>query len=231
MADIRTSEIPELNEDWNPFFDPQVQEVLAMRKTVLPNADGVAVRFLKAWPISAYLEIAALANDATRAEEDSIFLGLYNSDPEFISKLLAAVTNYVRLPKQSWDIYRALVECQHEWGIPEACERLARGRLLGVIDLPDGGLVTSERIPFSEILTEFKKELPHLYGSKDNLRKATHRVIKSRMAILADWSQNLEARVQVGSLRNLDSLPCEIRANYYQINPPAKIRRKKPSKM
>jgi hypothetical protein len=108
---------------WNPFFDTDVQAVLATRKEInqiepkfpKPGTNS----FLRAWPIIAYKEIIRIAYWPARdAYENTWFFDYYNWDSDFIASLLLAVTRYKDVPVIKWDLRRALVEC-HRWAEAE----------------------------------------------------------------------------------------------------------------
>jgi hypothetical protein len=226
MGDKRTSEIPSLSEFENPFFDHDVQAILQTRKVLSKQAPPECSHLLKAWPIRAYSEISALANDSGRAEGNSCFYSFYNWDPDFISKLLVAITKYVIIPKESWDIYRIIVECQHTWSDSAAILRVRNG------DIPEDGIVCDGTFDFADLAKQIGEEFPHAGtdARRENLRKVAHRVRINREKVIKLWKENYESLKLVVFPEDQSLMCCHPAAKYFSPSG-FKIRRRKSSKM
>jgi hypothetical protein len=245
MADKRTEDFPLGSWEkgqfdyflWNAFFDDDVQRILRTRKELnyrepkFPKAGTNSL--LLSWPIKAYRDLAYLVYDAPKYWEEPWFPTFYHWDPEFISKLLVAMTSYKNLPPNKWDLTRAVVECPREESLPSKRSQIEELLKPGTIIPPDELQETIRMLDFVELEKIINDAFPHLKSTStrpDNLRTGVfYKERKNRREILKDWAENFSSDERVSIPEDLSTMPCRPDADYYKI-PVEKSVSKKPQK-
>ncbi len=150
-------------------------------------------QFLLAWPILAYEMTVELASAVTGIQKHTDWVWCYHLDRQFCADLLASITRFVHLPKEKWNLNRALSEFANT--------------LSGTFfDEPH------ELLSWKDVVEYIELNCPHLKSawlSGERLRKKEfYTEKKRRFAILKHWSANIDARNKYGLKDWYDRMPC-----------------------
>ena len=216
MPDVRKDILPAAGWLYNPFFDCAVQSVLERKRTLAAQCPKQAIAFLQAWPLIVFESSCELANEVSDIERHSGWLWCYRLDRQFSSDLLAAITRFVEVPRERWDLRRALVEFENQApaGFAEGVVRLEAEDEAedGVWRDENEQLVGSPLIAWKEVATYIEINCPHLktvWLSGERLRKKEFYAEKRRReAILDLWHMNFLGLELYGRTEWYERMPC-----------------------
>jgi len=201
---------------YNPFFDHEVQNVLERKSKLRSKCPERAKTFLEAWPLIVFEIACELANEVSDIERHSDWLWCYKLDRQFSVDLLAAVTQFVEVPRERWDLRRALVEFENQ-APEEFSETLLKAEAGD--QAGDAGWAEENAqnlwmplIAWKEVATYIEMNCPHLktvWLSGERLRKKEFYAEKRRrQAILDRWHLNFAALERYGRTKWYDRMPC-----------------------
>lgn len=206
MPDFRTDLLPAGDWLYNPFFDPDVQSVLELKRAVALKCQKEYRVFLQAWPILVFEISGELSSEVSDVQRHSDWFSCYHLDRQFSADLLAAITRFVWLPQEKWDLRRALIEFANA-SSPEFSESWF-ARFRG----EDIALPPHELASWEEVAGKIEVNCPHLKSvwlSGERLRKKEFYTEKKRRElILRMWRQNFAAYRKYGRTKWYERMPC-----------------------
>lgn len=147
-----------------------------------------------AWPIIAHCGVDALVQDQpTKIRRQVKFLDAYAQEPRFVSKLLAALTNYHLLPEEAKSLKRKIAEVSNQCCAEDfdAWFNTGEGGRGAGLDLYDW------------------KSIAEIIGCKNSpaqLRTEFYREKRRRQSIRTKWNENFEAWEELEARRKGKSL-------------------------
>ena len=162
--------------------------------------------FLQAWPLIVFETSVELASEVSDIERHSAWLWCYKLDQQFSADLLTVITRFVELPRDKWELRRALVEFENtapdqSWGI--LAEETAE---------TSPHVTQSDLIAWKEVAEYIEMNCPHLgsvWLSGERLRKKEFYMEKKRReATLKLWHPNFAALERYGRTNWYERMPC-----------------------
>jgi hypothetical protein len=216
MPDVRKEILPAAGWLYNPFFDCAVQSVLERKRTLAAQCPKQAIAFLQAWPLIVFESSCELAHEVSDIERHSGWLWCYRLDRQFSADHLAAITLFVELPRERWDLRRALVEFENQapTGLGEA---MIRGETVDVGG--DAGWAEANDqtlwpplVAWKDVAAYIEMNCPHLktvWLSGERLRKKEFYAEKRRRQTILDlWHMNFLAMDLYGRTNWYERMPC-----------------------
>jgi len=214
MGDVRKEMLPAADWVYNPFFDRAVQAVLHYR--LLPACSGYpadAKLFCEAWPLIVFERSSELAQEASNVERHGEWLWCYKVDPQFSTDLLAAITQFIQIPREKWDMRRALIEFENQAPSDFTVDLFSSedGPSPSGWDDPNDAS-TPKLSSWKEVATYIEMNCPHLKSvwlSAERLRKKEfYAEKKHRTSILTKWAPHFVAIERYGRRGWYERMPC-----------------------